>query len=103
MFEQLDTDGDGQLQYTEFLAAALSAQRGLREDVAWAAFQRFDRDGDGAITAEELSAAVGVVGGEDGGAVAAVCEADRDGDGTVSFEEFLGLLRGAPLVCLGIS
>merc|ERR1712228_1153181 len=68
IFKEVDTDCDGELQYTEFLAAALGARRYLQRDMAWVAFQRFDQDGDGHITAEELRA---VLGGPEGEALGA--------------------------------
>merc|ERR1712039_927338 len=59
LFLELDTDGDGELQYTEFLAAALSAHRYLQEDIAWAAFKKFDVSSKGAITSDDLRKAFG--------------------------------------------
>merc|ERR1712228_384174 len=54
VFEQVDTNGDGELQYTEFLAAAMGAKRYLHHDMAWTAFQQFDKNGDGQISIQEL-------------------------------------------------
>jgi len=93
LFEQLDTDGDGHLQYTEFLAGALCARRFLCEDLAWAAFQRFDQDGNGRITTQELAKALGAeAGGLDEDLAAVMGAADRDGDGTIDFNDFIEAL-----------
>merc|ERR1712113_468668 len=95
LFEQLDTDGDGHLQYTEFLAGALCARRFLCEDLAWAAFQRFDQDGNGRITTQELAKTLGAEAGSlDEDLAAVMGAADRDGDGTIGFGDFIEALSG---------
>lgn len=100
LFDELDTDGDGELQYTEFLAAAVGAKRYLQHEVAWVAFQQFDRDGDGQITTEELQDALACTHDPHGAlgicadtADIIISAADLDGDGTVSFEEFIQVLQ----------
>ena len=49
LMEQIDSDGSGQIDYTEFLAATLDKKQYLKEDICWAAFRVFDRDGNGII------------------------------------------------------
>ena len=75
----VDADGSGVIDYTEFLAATLDRQSRLhgspvgeitqrtwfiwarqqymKEDVCWAAFRVFDRNGDGHISKDELKQA----------------------------------------------
>merc|ERR1712154_491592 len=50
----IDCDGSGQIDYTEFLAATLDKRLYLQEDVCWSAFRVFDCNGDGKISPEEL-------------------------------------------------
>merc|ERR1719195_1280176 len=50
----LDTDGSGSVDYTEFVAATLSARQYLKKEVLWAAFRVFDTDGSGEIDRDEL-------------------------------------------------
>ncbi|MER7499870.1 EF-hand domain-containing protein [Nonomuraea pusilla] len=64
-------------------------------EAAEAEFKRFDTDGDGLLTADEIRQANQALGGE--GASESEIEsfiqsADRDGDGRVALEEFVGLL-----------
>merc|ERR1712036_96297 len=50
----VDADGSGVIDYTEFLAATIDRRDYEQEDVCWAAFRVFDRNGDGQISQEEL-------------------------------------------------
>ncbi|MFC4014875.1 EF-hand domain-containing protein [Nonomuraea purpurea] len=64
-------------------------------EAAEAEFRRFDTDGDGLLTAEEIRKANEALGGH--GASESEIEdfitaADSDGDGTIGLEEFVGLV-----------
>merc|ERR1712048_814008 len=54
IMQDCDSDGNGDIDYTEFLAATLDKRVYLKEDVCWAAFRLFDRNGDGKISQDEL-------------------------------------------------
>merc|ERR1712187_927886 len=56
IMEDVDSDGSGVIDYTEFLAATLDKQQFIKEDVCWTAFRLFDRNNDGKISQEELKA-----------------------------------------------
>mmetsp|Transcript_29895 Transcript_29895/g.82077 ORF Transcript_29895/g.82077 Transcript_29895/m.82077 type:complete len:499 (-) Transcript_29895:275-1771(-) len=97
ILEQVDSDGSGEIDYTEFVAAACDKRVYLQEDYCWAAFRVFDRNGDGKISQDELKA---VLGDED---VNAICGAsavsqllqqiDENGDGMIDFDEFMAMMR----------
>merc|ERR1712050_243967 len=91
--EDIDLDGSGSIDYSEFLAAALEEKDYLREDACWNAFSFFDRDGDGRISLEELRQVLSShnLQQEVGQArlELALREVDRNGDGEIDFDEFM--------------
>lgn len=92
----LDTDGSGNIDYTEFIAATMTTRQYLKKEVMWAAFRTFDKDGDGTITKAELAQML------QGGAIddssltksidAIIKEVDTDGDGLISYDEFCAMM-----------
>lgn len=97
LMEEVDGDGSGQIDYTEFLAATIDKQVYAREEVMWSAFRTFDLDGDGRITMAELRKVL-----EDGTMEAAVNaayiagvmkEIDANGDGEIDFNEFVEMMK----------
>lgn len=97
IMEEVDSDGSGVIDYTEFLAATLDRKLYLQEDVCWAAFRVFDRDGDGVISKEEIA---DVLGDGDVKSVAMrdiadlMKDVDANGDGEIDFQEFMQMMRG---------
>ncbi|CAL1127926.1 unnamed protein product [Cladocopium goreaui] len=92
IMKNLDTDGSGNIDYTEFIAATLSQKQYLKKEVLWSAFRVFDKDGDGRITKQELAAILKEQ--ADGEAIKAmVSEVDLDGDGEISFDEFVKMME----------
>merc|ERR1719195_2442660 len=97
ILEGIDVDGSGEIDYTEFLAAALERREFLEEHACWAAFQVFDRDGDGSITKTELAQVVNschIVNTRNGETPQELMrQVDANGDGLIDFEEFRSLLQ----------
>jgi calcium-dependent protein kinase len=54
LFESIDTDKSGGIDYSEFLAAALTKKRGIQREVAREAFRFIDKDDSGFIEKIEL-------------------------------------------------
>eukprot|EP00929_Paragymnodinium_shiwhaense_P024301 TRINITY_DN14997_c0_g1_i2.p1 TRINITY_DN14997_c0_g1~~TRINITY_DN14997_c0_g1_i2.p1 ORF type:complete len:835 (-),score=199.56 TRINITY_DN14997_c0_g1_i2:130-2634(-) len=79
--------------YTEFLAATLDRDRFVTDDLCWAAFCSFDKDGNGTISMSELSR---------GFLLGHLCEEelrqtlldlDTNQDSSVDYKEFQNMLR----------
>lgn len=93
LMKSADTDGSGEINYTEFLAATIDANIFMREDYLRTAFQMFDKDNSGKIDNEEV---MNLLTGEDLGNLiskdaigVAMKEIDENGDGEIDFEEFM--------------
>ena len=56
MFDAVDIDQSGFIDYTEFLVASANQKSLLSDNRLKAAFQMFDKDGSGMITQEEIRA-----------------------------------------------
>jgi len=98
IMEDVDSDGSGVIDYTEFLAATLDKKAYLKEEVIWSAFRLFDKDGDGKISPAELKdvLADGDVQDAAGGtkAIAELLkEVDQNGDGVIDFQEFMEMMK----------
>lgn len=103
ILKEIDTDGSGQIEYTEFIAATFEFQRNMQENIIWSVFRIFDEDGSGTVTKKEL---LKVLGGEDvkqklsdtmpGVDLKPVMDMlDKDGDGDIDYAEFKKLLLRA--------
>eukprot|EP00928_Gymnodinium_smaydae_P013368 TRINITY_DN14879_c0_g3_i1.p1 TRINITY_DN14879_c0_g3~~TRINITY_DN14879_c0_g3_i1.p1 ORF type:complete len:526 (+),score=118.93 TRINITY_DN14879_c0_g3_i1:226-1578(+) len=92
--QELDVNGEGGINYSEFLAMHLKTSEHLQRGAIWEAFVHFDSNGDGQISAEELESVLGDLGrGSNDTVQNMLREADTDGDGEISFEEFDAMVR----------
>ncbi|VEU41030.1 unnamed protein product [Pseudo-nitzschia multistriata] len=97
IFDSVDLDGSGLIQYTEFLAATIEAQGAISEERLAEAFDRFDSDDSGHISVDNLAELLGkdfsrqeiidIIGD--------AVDPDNGGDGTsnqmISYSAFLSL------------
>ncbi|KAF4677960.1 hypothetical protein FOL47_008064 [Perkinsus chesapeaki] len=97
IMKEVDSDGSGAIDYTEFIAATMDKKLYIKKDVCWAAFRVFDRDGNGKISKEELQE---VLGNDDvrtalGSDLVTqmINEVDLNGDGEIDFDEFMQMMQ----------
>lgn len=62
IFTRIDIDGSGFIDYTEFVAAAMDMEQMLSDKKLKRAFEMFDVDGSGVISAEEIKEVLGLTG-----------------------------------------
>mmetsp|Transcript_73996 Transcript_73996/g.154272 ORF Transcript_73996/g.154272 Transcript_73996/m.154272 type:complete len:734 (+) Transcript_73996:87-2288(+) len=100
IIDDVDTEGNGTINYTAFMAATMARRASLLGDVLQAAFNVFDKDGDGKISEQELREVLdpheeGRPGSEYDHAskIAEILrQADADGDGEIDFQEFRNMM-----------
>lgn len=54
MFDAVDTDKSGFIDYSEFVVAAMRADQATSQEKLHAAFKMFDKDNSGTITPDEI-------------------------------------------------
>ena len=54
MFARIDLDGDGTIDYTEFVMATVNEKKLLTKERLKMAFQMFDKDGNGSLSPSEI-------------------------------------------------
>ena len=95
MVSEVDADGDGEINFEEFLTM-LAKKENSENDEIKAAFEIFDKDQDGFISPTELRTVMESLGEvlteEDIDTM--MKGADENGDGQVSFDEFAVMMRG---------
>eukprot|EP01022_Parablepharisma_sp_SALTPOND_P021128 TRINITY_DN405_c0_g1_i1.p1 TRINITY_DN405_c0_g1~~TRINITY_DN405_c0_g1_i1.p1 ORF type:complete len:381 (-),score=53.11 TRINITY_DN405_c0_g1_i1:1145-2287(-) len=94
IMEHIDIDGNGYIDLTEFVVATINKKNLLSRERLVAAFNMFDRDGSGAISADEVKEVLGVGANiPDEHWKEVIREVDQNGDGEVSLEEFITMMH----------
>lgn len=94
IFEKVDVDGSGTIDYHEFLVAtanedAVFSVKNLKE-----AFNYMDKYGSGEITLKEIKEVLGQSQDiPDDVWEQIIAEADKNGDGVISFDEFMQMMK----------
>jgi len=90
-FRALDANNQDEICYTEFLAAMVSSQIQIHEELLQAAFNRFDTDSTGYITDDNLQRVLGDSCSPDL-ISAMIWDADLSKDNQISYQEFTSYL-----------
>ncbi|XP_057754958.1 calcium-dependent protein kinase 2-like [Arachis stenosperma] len=98
LMDAADVDGNGSIDYIEFISATMHRHRLERDEQLYKAFQYFDKDGSGYITRDELETAMTQHGmGDEATIKEIISEVDTDNDGRINYEEFCAMMRsGTP-------
>ena len=107
LFASLDTDGDNQISYGEFLTGATDMTRLINRENLKVAFDLLDLNGDGMISVDEVAHrfihsnfkghSLGLSSNENKGEgywQKMIHEFDEDGDGLITFDEFYNNMYG---------
>jgi calcium-dependent protein kinase len=96
LINKLDGDNSGFVEYEEFLRATMDTESILTEKNLKLAFDFFDKDGSGQLSAEEIKSVLGIISKDkDGGEVVKniIREVDLNGDGVINYNEFRDLMK----------
>ncbi|KAL1108159.1 hypothetical protein V6Z11_D03G094300 [Gossypium hirsutum] len=94
LMEAADFDGNGAIDYIEFITATMHMNRTEREDHLYTAFQYFDENNSGFITMEELEQALRKYNmGDEKTIKEIIAEVDTDRDGRINYDEFVAMMR----------
>jgi calcium-dependent protein kinase len=93
--DTLDTNRNGYIDYTEFLAGCMRSKIYLKEDHLRSAFEFFDTDNSGTITLDELKR---VLSSDDmripeNEIINLLNEVDMNKDGQLDYNEFLEMMK----------
>ncbi|KAL1226116.1 Calcium-dependent protein kinase 19 [Cardamine amara subsp. amara] len=94
LLEDADADGNGTIDYIEFISATMNRYRVEREENLFKAFQHFDRDNSGFISRHELETAMKEYNmGDDVMIKDIISEVDADNDGSINYQEFCNMMK----------
>ena len=92
LFDLIDVDQNGKIDYTEFLASTIQKKNYLRNERLLEAFSVFDKDNSGQITKEELLEALKAEKSQEIEVEKYIQAVDKNGDGKIDYKEFLDLM-----------
>ncbi|KAI3466250.1 hypothetical protein Pfo_022913 [Paulownia fortunei] len=92
LMDAADVDGNGTIDYIEFITATMHRHRLEREENLYKAFQYFDKDSSGFITRDEIETAMQKY-GDPSMIKEIISEVDTDNDGRINYDEFCTMMR----------
>ena len=92
LYQILDVDKNGKIDYTEFLAATIQKYNYLRNERLFETFCMFDKDNSGQITKDEILKALNADKNQEKEIEKYINAVDKNGDGKVDYKEFLQLM-----------
>lgn len=94
IFNAMDFDNSGQVDYTEFIASCLDSTIKKNEGFLKKEFEKLDSDKDGKLNKDDIAQIVSAdTVNSNMDIQRMIDEADLDGDGKIDYSEFLVLLR----------
>ena len=97
IFNSIDTDKSGRIDYTEFIAATLDEKLYLQEQRLYEVFKTFDKDNSGKITIEEIMKVLKLENDNpesEEKAKQILKGIDKNGNGQINYNEFLDMMVG---------
>merc|ERR1712100_496293 len=93
MFAKVDADGNGEIDYSEFVVATMNEKNLLSNNKLQSAFKMFDKDGGGSISTDEIKQVLSFGQNLDEDVVNSIIkQVDANGDGEISFDEFAEMM-----------
>lgn len=94
IFETLDANGSGAIDFTEFCVATVNHKKLLSEEKLKQVFEMFDEDGSGAIDRDEIKKFFSMADADEAFINEMIDEVDQNGDGEIQFDEFCAMMSG---------
>jgi len=92
MFDLVDSDHSGFIDYSEFVVAAISDKALTLPEKLQLAFRMFDKDDSGLISSKEIISVLGMDPNDKEAIEDIISAVDSNCDGEISFEEFCTMM-----------
>ena len=93
LFNALDVDHNGKIDYTEFISATLEEAEYLKQERLSEAFMNFDKNRSGKISKDELVTALKANSCQEKEIEKFIKAVDKNGDGKIDYNEFVELMK----------
>jgi calcium-dependent protein kinase len=92
-FNEIDSDKNGKIDYTEFIAATLQKNIFLKKEKLFDAFCALDTDKNGKISKDELIKVLKLQPQHDKFVTELIKSVDKNGDGVIDYKEFVDMME----------